>query len=92
LVAQTGVVFPNSPYEAPSWRIRFDARNRKEFDPLKQQEISALEHGSAWIALYGVVRYKDMFEGEHQTKFCSWGSVSPGQYSAQQCAAFNETN
>jgi hypothetical protein len=55
-------------------------------------EIQQLTDGREFFIVYGRVSYRDIFNQQHWTHFCSWGSLStkPAMFSSASCWAYNE--
>jgi hypothetical protein len=77
----TGIMFPDSPPQ----------RMPLAYD-LLGSEMDDFNEGRIFLAIYGRVNYRDMFQTEHWTKFCSFSSPKDGLYSAEKCTAYNDTD
>jgi hypothetical protein len=90
----TGAVFPNrAPIESGISRSRFKPNNRDtELVPLSQTEYDQLTNGGAYVAVYGIIVYEDVFSVSHFTTFCQWKAFRPGSYTAAKCTDYNNVD
>jgi hypothetical protein len=92
-IGHTGLLLPNSPITVPARRERHKINGGPHDaldDPLTQGELESLMRGDSWIAMHGIVRYRDIFQIEHWTKFCFWNNpLRAGDYSSGSCTAYN---
>lgn len=82
---QFGGLFPNDN-TAPSVVYR---QNRGQALPMTQLEIDTLRRGDQYVAVYGIIRYDDVFGHSHWTKFCNWYSWGIQKYNAWTCSQIN---
>jgi hypothetical protein len=84
-----GIIFPNADFKQPITRVA------KGGTPVTAtiDEVNAIKTGGAYLAVYGIINYDDIFNAHHWTKFCTWiaGSRS-GSFHAQQCAQYNNVD
>jgi hypothetical protein len=82
-----GIVFPNQDFKETVIR------------PLKggapqlatPREIGAMYNGRAYLAVYGIINYRDMFKIPRWTKFCSWVALT-GNFQADDCTKYNSVD
>jgi hypothetical protein len=89
------IMLPNSTRDITVRRIRQvsgGGPDDGEDDPLRQSERDALETRKAWMAVYGIVWYNDVFHKTHWIKFCFWSSLPDTLTSAGQCTQNNTTD
>ena len=56
---------------------------------LRADEIDDLTKGLSYLAVFGIVTYKDQF-GPHWTRFCFWKSfATQGNFNADSCVEWN---
>ena len=90
-----GILFPTNAAETPADRERWKNINANlaEPDPLTESELAALLSGKAYMAVYGMILYEDVFGTPHWTKFCSWTPFATGgQFQASRCTQYNEAD
>jgi hypothetical protein len=61
-------------------------------EPLSAEEFKALEEGRAYIAVYGIATYDDIFGTHRWTKFCGWIPTVKGAFEAKECTKFNDVD
>ena len=54
----------------------------------KDTDLDDLKSGRSYVAVYGVILYKDQF-GDHWTRFCAWKSYLTGSYTSKPCVEYN---
>jgi hypothetical protein len=82
----TGNIFP--------WDgIQHDIPRRSSGDsppePVTGEELDALRSGKAYIAIYGIATYEDVFGTHRWTRFCGWEPLAKGNFQAKQCVEYN---
>jgi uncharacterized repeat protein (TIGR01451 family) len=82
-----GIIFPNADFKQPV------ARPAKDGSLLlaTESEVSAIKDARAYLAVYGVITYDDVFNAHHWTKFCSWQSAG-GTFHTYQCTQYNNVD
>jgi len=74
-------------------RHRLDGKQGTEDDPLTVTEFSDLSSGKAYVAVYGIVYYRDIFKTQHWIKFCTWKPlVQQGDFRAGKCSNLNSVD
>jgi uncharacterized repeat protein (TIGR01451 family) len=87
-IITAGILFPDSDIKQPIIRPTQDGKARLTTD----SEVKALQEGKAYIAIYGIITYDDVFGVHHWTKFCKWQGVPNSTYHASQCTAYNSVD
>jgi hypothetical protein len=59
---------------------------------IDDKEFVGVGQGSAYVVIFGIISYDDIFGNHHWTKFCSWLTPAPGAYSTRSCTAFNSVD
>lgn len=85
--ATAGIIFPNSEFKQSVVRLGDDGSPLVATD----KEVVAIRDGKAYLAVYGVVTYDDVFNTHHWTKFCSW-IAGNGKFEARQCTQYNSVD
>jgi len=85
--ATSGIVFPNVDIDQPVIRPSDDAGPRVATD----DEVRAVKDGKAYMAVYGIVRYDDVFQRHRWTKFCIWSALT-GTFQAKSCTQYNSAD
>jgi hypothetical protein len=83
LDTDTGILFPNTPRDfiAGSSAVIGDGR------------IQKLAGGDAYVAIYGIAAFVDIFGHEHWTRFCGWYWFKEGRpFSARACTDYNSAD
>jgi hypothetical protein len=95
-VMVAGILFPNTPQDIQisgvSTKISTLKEKRSEPPPLTRSEHDDLASGKAYIGIDGFVRYDDVFNVKHWTTFCNWIAAKNGNYSASECARYNNVD
>jgi hypothetical protein len=86
-IITAGILFPDGDVKQPIIRPTPDGKPRFTTD----NEVNAMRDGKAYIAIYGIITYDDMFGVHHWTKFCKW-QAADGTFHAAQCTAFNNVD
>jgi hypothetical protein len=86
-VIRAGIVFPNTDLKQRIVRIM------KGGAPLvaTDSEVSAVRDGKAYLAVYGIIRYDDIFKIHHWTRFCDWKALN-GTFEALRCTQYNSVD
>jgi hypothetical protein len=83
-LVEAGVVFPNGDFSQSVMRVvRGGAPLVATLD-----EARALRDGRAYLAVYGIITYDDVFNAPHWTKFCHW-VAGDGSFHARGCTEYN---
>jgi hypothetical protein len=88
-MSSTGVLIPNHPRDHLVTRKQARSNGDIEDAPFTEREKIALDNGSAWIAIHGIVFYEDVFKTKHWVRFCYWTTSKPGLYTSRGCTAYN---
>ena len=92
----SGIMFPDGWLDMNAVRVRWKDANAgmREPDPLTTAELSSLTAGTAYLTVYGVVNYEDVFGVAHWTHFCKWVPFSKEQrgYRAYNCTEYNQAD
>jgi hypothetical protein len=84
-----GIVFPNEDFKHVVTRPGKDGQPL----PLTDLEATAMNNGKAYLAIYGIVTYDDVFKVHHFTKFCDYrGTVGASTLKVQSCVAYNDAD
>jgi hypothetical protein len=83
-----GVINPGEPIDLSVSRVKLTGRDFS-IDPPTQGEITKLISGQAYIAVWGIVRYGDIFGTPHETKFCR---AIPKSATLPKCADYNDVD
>jgi hypothetical protein len=61
---------------------------------MTEQQRQSLEAGQSYLAIYGIVRFSDIFGKEHATTFCWWRAFGkrPMNYAAKPCTDYNSVD
>ena len=86
-----------SGFVFPAKRMDFNATrtNNGQFMPTTVAEVSALQSGDSYLAIFGRITYKDAFNTRHTTNFCAWvpnESITYREYQTRSCVAFNNAD
>ena len=84
-----GIFFPGAPIDTVAIRMRYVLGNKMQSDPMTHAEFQGVMEGRSWIAVHGIVEYRDASDIPHWTKFCFPWTVRGGFYNQQSCAAYN---
>lgn len=57
---------------------------------LSEADWQQLVEGRDYIIVYGRMTYRDSFGRWHWQHFCSWSAFAQGEFSAQDCTAYND--
>jgi hypothetical protein len=89
-----GLAIPNTPQELTilRQRTRVGHPDINEPDPVTLEEQTAIANGKSWIAVHGIVRYRDIFGQDHWIKYCGWSGAKPGAYDSGTCTEYNSTD
>jgi len=90
-----GIMFPSTPANVTTAElIGIDKVGQPYHRTVTEAEAENLRTGKAYIAVFGMVGYQDIFKGRHWTKYCYFhGYGQPErQIKAGQCANFNEVD
>ncbi len=79
----TGIVFPSQDFKQTVIR----PGNGAAAQLATGDEVRAMEEGKAYLAVYGIISYDDIFQIHRWTKFCTF--LGDGQFRAQDCATYN---
>ena len=84
---QAGIVFPNQDFKQPV------VRPMKGGGPLvaTDSEVRTITDGTAYLAIYGIITYDDVFSTPHWTKFCKWIATN-GNFRAEKCTNYNSVD
>ncbi|GEM_PF-3786025 len=85
----TNIVFPSDFSEFSTGRTPNNTDGSVR--PLDAEEMRRLSSGTAYLAVFGVVTYRDYF-GDHWTRFCVPKGYQTGvrQYSSKSCVGWND--
>lgn len=83
----SGIIFPNADFKAPTYRLDDSASPL----PATQAEVTAIAQGKAYMAVYGIITYDDVFGAHHWTKFCTWPATN-GSFHTYRCTQFNSVD
>ncbi|SRR6266498_1905455 len=90
----TGVATPNKESDPiPVQRYKPTPKDPHIGDPfpITDEEWAKLTDGRAWVAIHGIVYYKDMFRRQHWIRFCWWkGFRTDVSYSSANCIKYND--
>jgi hypothetical protein len=89
-VITAGIIFPDSDIKQPVVRPTEDGKPRLT----AESEVNAMRDGKAYIAIYGIITYDDVFGVHHWTKFCR-GQAADGvgaMLHIVQCIAYNDVD
>lgn len=86
-IISAGILFPTTDFKQKVYRVIKSGGS----DPLvaTNDEVIALTTGKAYLAVYGIITYDDVFQTPHWTRFCDWRSFANGLYSTYKCTEFN---
>jgi len=82
-----GIVFPNRDFGHSV--IVLDEHGGPQ--NATEREVEALRNGTAYVAVYGIVTYDDVFKIHHWTRFCTWVALS-GSPRALRCTQYNSVD
>ena len=51
--------------------------------------IAFIAQGKAYLAIYGIITYDDVFGAHHWTKFCTWPATN-GVFHTYECTQFQQ--
>jgi hypothetical protein len=82
-----GIIFPNTDFKQPV------VRPMKGGAPLvaTDSEVRAVREGKAYLAVYGVITYDDVFNTHHWTRFCNWIALN-GTFQTRRCTDYNNVD
>jgi hypothetical protein len=83
----TGILFPNSDFKLVTMRPAGGGSPALA----TESEVTAVREGRAYLAIYGIVNYDDIFNMHHWTKFCEWPSVR-GNFQPYHCTNYNNVD
>jgi hypothetical protein len=88
-VMTAGIVLPGVDIKQPIIRPAEDGKSRLT----TESEFTALRDGKAYVAIYGIITYDDVFGVQHWTKFCNWETGSGnGTFHTERCTAYNDVD
>jgi len=87
-VITAGIVFPDGDIKQPIVRPTENGKPRLTTD----SEVNAVREAKAYIAIYGIITYDDVFGVHHWTKFCKWQAAAAGTFHTAQCTAYNNVD
>lgn len=80
---EMGALFPNAPQ-----KVRVETPTT-----LTATDYEDLATGKAYVALYGVINYYDIFGVQHWNKFCTWIPLGgDGAYLSRTCVDYNDVD
>ena len=82
--ATSGISFPNADVNQRISRIGGDGSPRTATN----DEVKAVNDGKAYLAVYGIIKYDDVFKRHQWTKFCMW-MAQTGTFQARECTQYN---
>jgi hypothetical protein len=89
------ILQPADTTPVPVYRERYknggnESESEPDFTTLTEKEL--LESGDAWIAIYGQLKYDDVFHRTHPIHFCLWEAVKPDHapLDTTSCVAYNK--
>lgn len=85
-VIETNLMFPHVPIQLSVGRRQI-GQNGFADRPLTVDEVTALQKGNAYIAVYGIARYDDIFKTSHWLKFCQSAFLAK-----EGCTRYNEAD
>ena len=97
-IFKAGTMYPDSPLSFAFNTSKFkvgtsDIESNVEPLPLSAKAVQDINEGTAYIAVYGIITYQDIFGVEHFTRFCAFNSpkISAAiEESAKSCAEYNK--
>jgi hypothetical protein len=86
-----GIFSPNAPSESLAYRQLPDKTGLEAMSNLTPAENQELSSGRAYLAMYGKITYRDIFNIPHWTKFCVWTPLNPAPryYTSKKCSDYN---
>jgi hypothetical protein len=90
-----GAIFPGDPAQASLVRRSGKDVAHSVIVNVTEEETTSLNTGHAWVAIYGTIKYVDVFKDHHWTKFCYpyVPSVTPPDgtsgVNTRSCIAYN---
>jgi hypothetical protein len=81
--ATIGAVIPHDPKQVPATFGKEIISHRQYLD---------LEHGDAYIAMYVLLTYKDIFGINRWTRHCSFTSLAGVSYAASRCTGWSSVD
>ena len=88
----SGTSVPGEPNEQPipAHLLKVGSSpNLAEIRMLSASEYQELANGKTFIILYGRIRYRDVFNIPHETRYCRFHSPSGKSVYAQDCTEYN---
>jgi uncharacterized repeat protein (TIGR01451 family) len=80
----SAIVFPNSDFKETVFRPSDNSSPRLATD----DEVKAVREGRAYLAVYGIITYDDVFRIHRWTRFCEWIATG-GHFQASGCTRYN---
>jgi hypothetical protein len=56
-----------------------------------EEEVVGIRDGKLYLAVYGVIAYRDVFGVDHWTHFCKWEGEN-GTFQAKKCTQYNSVD
>jgi hypothetical protein len=94
LTSHEGIMTPQSEDTLVATTMKTDPANRTRTLPLilQKDDIDNLSSGKTYYVIYGIVRYRDIFNTLHWMKFCNWNAAYNIAVPAGECAEFNSVD
>jgi hypothetical protein len=89
------LMVPNAPLSPFGFQTLRFKPNTKDTEPinLSATDIAEINNGQAYIAIHGIVKYRDIFKTAHWIKFCSYqGNLLKVQGYIKACINYNDTD
>jgi len=80
----SGIIFPNSDFK----QVVFKPLADTGFHLATDDEVGAIRDGKAYLAVYGIITYDDVFKTHRWTRFCAW-VAGTGKFQASRCTKYN---
>jgi hypothetical protein len=94
-LGSTGIVLPQKPETFTAQLSKPVAANPILGEPrfLSASEYRAMVDGEYYLAIYGRIRYQDIFNVPHWTKYCEFSAPSTGRsFTAKACTDYNNVD
>jgi hypothetical protein len=89
-----GIIVPNTPSRFFAYRQLPDKAGLEAMSNLTAAENQELSAGRVYLAVYGEMTYRDVFDVAHWTKFCGWVplNLTPRYYNSKSCSDYNSVD
>ena len=88
----TSVIYRDGWVDIPASRKQQMANGKIEDATLTRPEAIELNGGTAYVVIWGKVRYTDIFGTHHWTKYCGAISSSGGYMQSDKCPAYGDVD